>query len=67
MGKELTEAAATQALVTQIAEVVENARQHVITQVNTTMVCTYYEIGRIIVEHEQRGKKRASYLSLIHI
>jgi len=61
MGKELTEAAATQALVTQIAEVVENARQHVITQVNTTMVCTYYEIGRIIVEHEQRGKKRASY------
>ena len=61
MGKELMESAESQTLATRIAELVENARQHVIAQVNTTMVCTYYEIGRIIVEHEQKGEKRAEY------
>ncbi len=29
--------------------------------VNTTMVFTYFEIGRIIVEHEQQGEERAEY------
>lgn len=29
--------------------------------VNTTMVRTYFEIGRIIVENEQNGKSRAEY------
>jgi len=29
--------------------------------VNQTMVYTYYEIGRMIVEDEQQGKERAAY------
>jgi predicted nuclease of restriction endonuclease-like (RecB) superfamily len=29
--------------------------------INTTMVCTYFEIGRMIVEEEQNGKERAEY------
>lgn len=29
--------------------------------INQTMVQTYYEIGRMIVEEEQNGKNRAEY------
>ncbi len=38
-----------------------SSRQNVLRYVNTTMVHTYYEIGRMIVEDEQRGNKRAGY------
>lgn len=44
-----------------IAHLIEQARQRVRTAVNTAMVCTYYEIGRHIVEHEQKGEHRAEY------
>ena len=37
-------------LVEQIAALIENAKQHVVTVVNSTMIVTYYEIGRMIVE-----------------
>ena len=40
---------------------IENARAQIIRNVNTTMVLTYYEIGRKIVENEQNGKHRADY------
>jgi len=29
--------------------------------VNTAMVQSYWEIGRLIVEHEQQGNSRADY------
>lgn len=38
-----------------------SSRQNVLRYVNTTMVHTYYEIGRMIVEDEQRGNIRADY------
>lgn len=44
-----------------IANLIEQARQRVRTAVNTAMVYTYYEIGRHIVEHEQKGENRAEY------
>ena len=44
-----------------IAHLIEQARQRVRTAVNTAMVYTYYEIGRHIVEHEQKGEHRAEY------
>ena len=49
-----------------IEEVQENiymkeARKSVVKTVNKTMVYTYFEIGRIIVEEEQKGKARAEY------
>jgi len=38
-----------------------NARSQVVRAVNTTMVHTYFEIGRLIVEHEQGGQEKAAY------
>jgi len=48
-------------LVTQIATQVEQARQHVRQAVNTAMVESYWQIGHMIVEHEQHGNSRAEY------
>ena len=45
----------------QIKTLLLSARNRVVQTVNTTMVYTYFEIGKIIVEHEQGGKKRADY------
>ena len=45
----------------KIAELLKNARSKVVQTVNKTMVYTYFEIGRIIVEEEQKGKERAEY------
>lgn len=48
-------------LFTQIAELIELARRKVASVVNLTMVHTYFEIGRMIIEDEQQGKERAEY------
>ena len=45
----------------QIADVLAAARRHAKQQLDSTIVLTYYEIGRMIVEREQQGKKRAQY------
>ena len=45
----------------QIADLLQSARLQVVRTVNQTMVLTYYEIGRMIVEEEQHGKNRAEY------
>ena len=45
----------------QVVALVKNAQQQVIRAVNSTMVYTYFEIGRMIVEEEQNGKERAAY------
>ena len=61
MSKELANMESNDHLVEQIAALIENAKQHVVTVVNSTMIVTYYEIGRMIVEHEQKGALRAEY------
>jgi predicted nuclease of restriction endonuclease-like (RecB) superfamily len=48
-------------LTNKISELLIEARKRVIQTVNHTMVVTYYEIGRMIVEEEQNGKERADY------
>jgi predicted nuclease of restriction endonuclease-like (RecB) superfamily len=48
-------------LFNKIISVIEQARQKVATAVNLTMVYTYFETGRYIVEDEQRGEQRAKY------
>ncbi len=48
-------------LYSKIAELLQAARQAVVHTVNQTMVYTYYEIGKMIVEDEQQGKERAEY------
>jgi predicted nuclease of restriction endonuclease-like (RecB) superfamily len=49
------------AIFQQVAELLQNARQEVLRTVNSTMVYTYFEIGRIIIEEEQNGQNRAEY------
>lgn len=51
----------TDGIYSEIRKTILEARQHVYTAVNSAMVQTYWNIGRIIVEHEQEGKKRAEY------
>ena len=48
-------------LATKISELLISARTKVVQTVNRTMVLTYFEIGRMIVEEEQNGKQRADY------
>lgn len=45
----------------QIINLLQLARNKVIKTINQTMVITYYEIGKRIVEQEQGGKERAEY------
>ena len=42
-------------------QLLHSARQQVVRQVNLTMVLTYFEIGKMLVEEEQGGNKRAAY------
>ena len=44
-----------------IRSLIETARRSAARTVNALMTATYWEIGRRIVEFEQRGKKRAGY------
>ena len=45
----------------KIIQIIETARSRVSIAVNTTMVHTYFEVGRMIVEELQEGKERAKY------
>lgn len=45
----------------QVVDLLQSARSKVVQTVNQTMVTTYFEIGRMIVEEEQGGKERADY------
>jgi len=45
----------------KIIELVQQARQSVVRNVNSVMVFTYYHIGRLLVEEWQQGEKRAEY------
>lgn len=40
---------------------IEQAQTHIVRNVNTTILLTYFEIGRMVVEDEQGGNKRADY------
>ena len=47
--------------ISEIKKILKDARQKAYTAVNSAMVEAYWEIGRRIVEEEQRGKERAEY------
>jgi predicted nuclease of restriction endonuclease-like (RecB) superfamily len=48
-------------LLTEVRQLVQSARRSISTIVDTFQVMTNFEIGRRIVEHEQKGAKRAAY------
>ena len=49
-------------LIDRIAEILKEARTKVIREINRAQVLAYWEIGREIVEFEQKGKARAEYV-----
>ena len=51
----------TDRLFEDISALIEQSRQHIAKSVNTTMVYTYFGIGKYIVEYEQNGESRAEY------
>lgn len=48
-------------LFSQISKLIDDARSHVQTAVNTVMVYTYFGVGSYIVNFEQKGNSRAEY------
>jgi predicted nuclease of restriction endonuclease-like (RecB) superfamily len=53
--------------VAQLVGLLEQARRNSARSINSIMTATYWEIGRRIVEQEQRGQKRAQYgKALLH-
>lgn len=48
-------------MIIEIRELLENARKNIAQQVNTELLTTYWQIGRIIVEYEQQSQQRAEY------
>jgi predicted nuclease of restriction endonuclease-like (RecB) superfamily len=49
------------ALFQQVSQLIQQARQQIQRSVNTAMVQTYWQIGNLIIEHEQQGESRAAY------
>lgn len=48
-------------LITEIRDLIQSARRGVASVVDSFQVLTNFEIGRRIVEHEQKGARRAAY------
>ena len=48
-------------LLDNVSTLIEEARRKAVKQVNTIIVHTYWEIGRLIVEEEQKGEEKADY------
>ena len=51
----------TDSMIDEIRKLLLNARQKVATHINTELLSTYWNVGRIIVEHEQNNNERAAY------
>lgn len=53
--------ASLSSVINEIKSIVMASRQRVIEQVNTELLQTYWNIGRVIVENEQKNQARADY------
>jgi hypothetical protein len=49
----------------RIKEILEEARNRVYRSANSEMVIAYWNIGRAIIEEEQKGNSRADYRKLV--
>lgn len=61
MGKSISTINDDNSLYQRIAELISFSKSSIVSTINTTIVNTYYEIGKAIVENEQGGKERAEY------
>jgi len=48
-------------LFSSIKQLIENAKSSIVRNINTAMLLTYFDIGKVIIENEQGGKDRAEY------
>ncbi|MBU4500956.1 MAG: hypothetical protein KKA79_00065 [Nanoarchaeota archaeon] len=48
-------------LIKKISKLVDRSRKELIQNINTKIVYTYWNIGKYIIDYEQRGKERADY------
>ena len=48
-------------LIDWIGDLIAQSKQHIASTINTTLVQTYWQIGKYIVEFEQNGNNRAEY------
>lgn len=60
MSKQITQNKYT-TLFKRLTDIIHSARTTAVRQINKAQVLAYYEIGREIVEFEQKGKARAGY------
>lgn len=51
----------TNNLYNSIKKLIENSKSNIARNVNTTIILTYFDIGRMIVDDEQSGNSRAEY------
>ena len=61
MKRQLENKNAVESIYSRIREILETARTSAYRAVNFAMVQSYWHIGRVIVEEEQRGKAKADY------
>jgi predicted nuclease of restriction endonuclease-like (RecB) superfamily len=61
MGRVPVQSAGDEGLYQGILQVLEQARASAYRAVSFAMVHAYWQVGRLIVEHDQHGRKRASY------
>ena len=59
--KHMTHSLTNTKFFSQVVDLLQSARSNVVRTINQTMVATYFEVGRMIVEEEQNGKNRAEY------
>jgi hypothetical protein len=50
-----------QNIINEIKQIIVAARENVARQVNNKILLTYWNVGRIIVDYEQQGSKKADY------
>ncbi|MBS1808373.1 MAG: DUF1016 family protein [Acidobacteria bacterium] len=48
-------------VLSELVSLIESARRTAVRAVNAVITATYWEVGRRIVEYEQKGEKRAAY------
>lgn len=58
---QITNVSTNKKLVESISDLLLVARKKVVQEVNDTLVRTYFQIGRLIVEDEQNHSERAEY------
>lgn len=50
-----------ESMISQIRQILADSRSHIAYEVNSGLLTTYWEIGRVIVENEQNNSERAEY------